>query len=298
MDRIDAMRLFLRVSELGSFSKAADEANIGQPTVSRRIQELETQIGAQLFRRTTRALSLTESGTRFYARAQAIVSEFDEARAEARGLEDEPVGLLRVTASNGFSRFLLSPHLPGFMRLYPHIRVEIIATEKAIDLVEEGVDLAFRFGALSDSSLTARKIGATARHLYATPVYLDARGRPETPDDLLDHDCLLLAPTGQTARWSLSKGDDKRSIELQGRFRATSAELIRDAVLADMGVALTPCFIVRSELETGALEIVLDDWAYAKLPIHAVWPTGRMLPRKARVFLDYIEERIKPQFGD
>lgn len=298
MDRIDAMRLFLRVAELGSFSRAADEADVGQPTVSRRIQELEQQIGAQLFRRTTRALSLTEPGQRFYARAQAIVAEFDEAEAEARGLDREPVGLLRITASNGFARFLLSPHLPAFLEAYPHIRVEILATEKLVDLVEEGVDLAFRFGDLADSSLTARRIGATSRHLYAAPAYLDRRGRPNSPADLMDHDCLLLAPGGQTVRWTLARGDDSHVIEVPGRFRATSADLIRDAVLAGMGVALTPCFLVRPELESGVLEIVLDDWAYAKLPIHAVWPTGRMLPRKARVFLDFIEERIRPVFGD
>jgi DNA-binding transcriptional LysR family regulator len=297
MDRLDAMRLFLRVADLGSFSRAADEADIGQPTVSRRIQELETHLGVQLFLRTTRALSLTEAGQRFYARAARIVADTEEAETEARSLDREPVGLLRLTASNSFARFLIAPHLPDFATAYPHVKVEILATEQRLDLVESGIDLAFRLGALEDSSLTARRLGQSYRHVFATPAYLQKRGAITTPEDLHGHDCIVFTSSSAASRWTFVRGDAHTEVEVDGRFRLSSGELIRDAVLAHMGVALMPCFLLRPEIESKAVEVLLNDWTLPPVPLHAVWASGRNLPRKARVFLEFIEQRLKPAFG-
>jgi DNA-binding transcriptional LysR family regulator len=166
---MDAMRLFLRVADAGSFSRAAQDLGIGQPTVSRRIQDLEHRIGAELFLRTTRARSLTEAGERFRERATRILSEFDEAEAEARGLDQEPVGLLRLTAPHSLCRRIIAPQLAKFLALYPHIRIDLVEDDRVVDLVEEGVDIAFRFGALPDSSLMAKKLGETRRRAWASP---------------------------------------------------------------------------------------------------------------------------------
>jgi DNA-binding transcriptional LysR family regulator len=291
------MRLFLRVADLGSFSRAADEADIGQPTVSRRIQELEQHLGVQLFLRTTRALSLTEAGQRFYTRASRIVADTEEAETEARSLDREPVGLLRLTASNAFARFLITPHLPDFATAFPHVKIEILATEQRLDLVENGIDLAFRLGALEDSSLTARRLGQSYRHVFATPEYLARRGQVSVPEDLHAHDCIVFTTSSSASRWAFVRGDTHTEVEVDGRFRLSSGELIREAVLAHMGVALMPCFLLRPEIANKAVDVLLDDWTLPPVPLHAVWASGRNLPRKARVFLEFIEARLKPTFG-
>lgn len=297
MDRLDAMRLFVRVADLGSFSRAADEANIGQPTVSRRILELETHLGVQLFLRTTRALSLTEAGQRFYARAARLLADLEDAETEARGLDREPVGLLRITASNAFARFLLAPALPEFLQHYPHVRVEIVATELRLDLVGEGIDLAFRLGELEDSSLTARKLGTSHRHLFASAGYIARAGRPETPLALHDHDCIVFNSSASASRWSLTREGETVSVEVDGRLRLSSGELIRETVLADLGIALVPCFLLRAEMASGAVEALLPEWSANPVSLHAVWASGRNLPRKARVFLEFIEARLQQTFG-
>jgi len=172
MDRLDAMRLFLRVADSGSFSRAANDLGMGQPTVSRRIQDLEHRLGAELFQRTTRALTLTEAGARFHERAQAILAAFDDAEAEARGLDHEPVGLLRLSAPHSLTRRLIAPRIASFLKLYPHVRIDLLSEDTMTDLVGEGVDLAFRLGTLADSSLMAKRMGETRRALWASPGYL------------------------------------------------------------------------------------------------------------------------------
>jgi DNA-binding transcriptional LysR family regulator len=298
VDRLDAMRLFVRVADLGSFSKAADEANIGQPTVSRRIQELENHLGVQLFLRTTRALSLTEAGQRFYVRTARLISDLDEAETEVRGLDREPVGLLRITASNAFARFLLAPALPEFLASFPHVRIDIVATETRLDLVGEGIDLAFRLGELEDSSLTARKLGTSQRHVFASQDYLARFGRPESPEALHSHSCIVFNTSPSAARWSLSRGTKTVSIEVDSRLRLSSGELIRETVLAGLGIAMVPCFLFRADMKSGDVEAVLPEWTANPVALHAVWASGRNLPRKARAFLEFIEARLKASFGD
>ena len=191
MDRIDAMRLFLRVADAGSFSRAAADLSIGQPTVSRRIQDLEHQLGAELFHRTTRALSPTEAGQRFYGRAQDILAEFDEAEAEARGLDQEPVGMLRVSAPHSLSQIVITPTIASFLEKYPHIRMDLMTDDTYTDLVTEGVDLAFRLGELTDSALMAKRLLVAYRGIWASPKYVEQYGAPTCPDSLKDHQGLV-----------------------------------------------------------------------------------------------------------
>lgn len=292
MDRIDAMRLFIRVADAGSFSKAANDLGIGQPTVSRRIQDLEHRIGAELFQRTTRALNLTEAGQRFYDRAGGILSEFDDAEAEARGLEHEPVGMLRVSAANSLARRLIAPQIATFLELYPHVKCDVIAEDSITDLVEEGVDLAFRLGDLADSRLMAKRMGAVQRLIWASPAYLEKHGVPQTPKDLEGLPGLIFRqlPTGRD--WTLMQGDERVTIKMDGRLSASSGEVLLQGALDGLGLFLAPDWLVCEDANAGRLVRVLPDWEGTPLPIHAVWTSGK-LRGKAKLFAEHMADCLR-----
>ncbi len=284
------MRLFLRVADAGSFSRAAVDLELGQPTVSRRIQDLEAGLGATLFQRTTRALSLTEAGKRFYARAVDIIAEFDAAEAEARGLEHEPVGLLRLSCAASMGRMVIGPQIPEFLGLYPHVRVDLMLDDTYTDLVGEGIDLAFRIGTLQDSSLMAKKLGEAPRALWASPEYLQRVGTPLHPSDLTSHDALTFRQVGQT-EWRLSRDGESVSVPVDGRFKASSGEILLQASMRGLGILLGPNWLVREAAASGALVRVLPDWSGDSSPLHVVWSAGK-LRGKSKLFVDHIESRI------
>jgi len=291
MDRIDAMRLFVRVADAGSFSRAAADLGIGQPTVSRRIQDLESQLDAMLFLRTTRALSLTEAGERFYRRAVDILAEYDEAEAEARGLEHEPVGLLRISCSHSFARRVIAPEIASFMRIYPHVKFDVIGDDFLTDIVGEGVDLAFRLGELTDSSLMAKKMVDAPRALWASPAYLERKGTPQVPSDLEKHDALIFRHTRSTI-WTLTNGNQKEDVTVDGPFRASGGEILQQAAEDGLGILLAPGWLVSDCLGTNKLVRVLPDWNAQNLSIHAVWAAGK-LRGKAKLFADHLAEALK-----
>lgn len=293
MDRLDAMRLFLRVSDAGSFSKAATDLGIGQPTVSRRIQDLEHRLGADLFHRTTRALKLTEAGTRFYDRAADILSEFDDAEAEARGLDHEPVGMLRITAPNSLGRLVLAPNTASFLKLYPHIKVDMMLDDTVTDLVGEGIDLAFRLGTLSDSSLMAKRMGEARRRLWASPDYLKDRGMPQVPEDLKDHDALLFRQGGSGSPWTLLCEDGtEQKVDVDGRFRASSGDALTRAAVDGLGIVLAPDWLVCEQVNAGQLVNVLPTWSLPPLAINCVWTAGK-LKGKAKLFAEHLADALK-----
>ncbi|MEL6244852.1 MAG: LysR family transcriptional regulator [Pseudomonadota bacterium] len=293
MDRLDAMRLFLRVADAGSFSKAANDLGIGQPTVSRRIQDLEHRLGADLFQRTTRSLSLTEAGERFYTRAQAILEEFDDAEAEARGLDHEPVGLLRITAPHSLGRLVLAPRLASFLKLYPHIKVDMLLDDGLTDLVEEGIDLAFRLGDLSDSSLIAKRMGEARRRLWASPDYLATRGTPASPSDLEQHDALLFRHISGPTQWTLTCEDGQAiQVTVDGRFRASSGDALTEAAADGLGIILAPDWLVADEVCSGRLKAVLPTWSVPGLAIHCVWTSGK-LKGKAKLFAEHLADALR-----
>ena len=291
MDRIDAMRLFVRVADAGSFSKAAADLGIGQPTVSRRIQDLETQLDAALFLRTTRALSLTEAGERFYRRAIDILAEYDEAEAEVRGLEHEPVGLLRISCSHSFARRVIGPEIASFMRLYPHVRFDVIADDALTDVVGEGVDLAFRLGELEDSSLMAKKLVDAPRALWAAPSYLERKGTPQVPSDLEHHDAVLLRQVRSTV-WTLTNGGQSVDVRVDGPFRASGGEILLQAAEDGLGILLAPSWLVSDCVSASKLVRVLPEWSAQSLPVHAIWAAGK-LRGKAKLFAEHVGERLK-----
>ncbi len=290
MDRIDAMRLFLRVADAGSFSRAAIDLELGQPTVSRRIQDLEAKLGSTLFQRTTRALSLTEAGQRFYRRAIDILADYDEAEAEARGLEHEPVGLLRVSCAASMGRMLLGPQVPGFLESYPHVRVDMMLDDTYTDLVGAGIDLAFRMGVLQDSSLMARKLGEAPRALWASPAYIKKAGLPQSPGELSGHPALTFRQVAQT-EWKLTRANKTACVSVDGRFKASSGEMLLQGAVAGLGILLAPNWLVREAVSRGELVRVLPEWNGDPSPLHAVWSAGK-LRGKARLFVEYLESRL------
>jgi len=290
VDRIDAMRLFIRVADAGSFSRAAADLELGQPTVSRRIQDLEESLGTTLFQRTTRALSLTEAGTRFYKRATDILTEYDEAEAEARGLEHQPVGLLRISCSHSFGRRVVAPAATSFLGAWPNIRIDLISDDAITDLVAEGVDIAFRLGELRDSSLMAKKVGEAPQVLWASQSYLDRRGTPQHPDDLAAHDAVVFRHSRQTT-WELRKGNERVEAKVDGPFRASSGETLLEAAAGGLGLFLAPAWLASECTGEIRLVRVLPDWHGPSLAIHAVWSSGK-LRGKAKLFIDHAEPAI------
>ncbi len=289
------MRLFIRVADAGSFSRAAADLELGQPTVSRRVQDLEAALGTTLFQRTTRALSLTEAGERFYRRATDILAEFDEAEAEARGLEHSPVGLLRISCSHSFGRRVIAPEVPGFLALWPSIRVDLISDDALTDLVAEAVDIAFRLGELRDSRLMAKKVGEAAQAVWASPSYLERYGTPQHPSDLDRHHAVVFRHMRQTV-WDLTNGREHVEARVDGPFRASSGETLLEAAAGGIGLLLAPAWLASECTGAQRLVRVLPDWQGPSLPIHAVWTSGK-LRGKAKLFVDHLEPAITAACG-
>ena len=292
VDRLDAIRLFVRVVESGSFSAVARAAGVGQPAVSKQIAALETHLGAQLMRRTSRSMTLTEAGQAYYELAARLVEEFDAAESLVGRGQSAPSGLVRVTAAPVFGRLYIVPKLPEFFARYCDISVELSASERKINLIEEGVDLAIRSGELADSLLIARRIGESPFVSVATPAYFDAHGIPGEPAALEDHSCVIFSPLSEPRPWEYRGSTGPIQIQPKGNFRTGDAEQVRAAVLANLGVSQAPAWLFAPEIASGAVRVVLHAYEPKPLAISAVHPAGRRLPTKVRVFIDFLAQAV------
>lgn len=290
MDRLAAIQLFVRVAETGSFSAVARETGLGQPTVSKQIAALESQLAAQLIRRTSRSLGLTEAGQAFYEAAVPLLRDFDLARSLVGGDQLMPSGHIRVTVAPVFGRLYIVPKLPLFFNRYPGVTVELSATERTVDLIEEGIDLAIRSGQLADSTMVARTLASFALVTVATSTYLEAHGVPLSPSDLAGHACVVFAPYGRPRAWEFGQRGDTFVHHPSGPFRTADAEQVRAAVLAHLGLAQGPNWIFAQEIAQGTIRVVLRDHQPTPLAISAVHHAGRRLPTKVRVFIDFLAE--------
>jgi DNA-binding transcriptional LysR family regulator len=287
MDRLDAYRLFVRAADTGAISRAAREMGLGQPAASRLLDALEARLGARLFTRTTRRLALTDAGRLALDRARTLLAEADDLEAAVRGLDRAPAGLLRVAASVAFGRAELIPHAGAFLDAHPQMRLDFVLKDERVDPVAEAVDLTFRLGALEDSRLTARRLGAYERWLVAAP----GGPAPLKPDDLRDGPTLDFAGIAFGRRWPLSDGRRTIEVEVRGETRASSGEAVVDLAVQGLGVAMLPSFVVAAPISEGRLVRVMSEWSGPPLEIHALW-AARELPRKARAFLDFIAPRL------
>ena len=290
MDRLEAIEIYIRVVDTGSFSAAARHYDMGQPAVSKAIAQLEEWLGVKLLLRTTRALTPTEAGNSFYLRAKRAVEETDEAVLAARGTASGLSGKLRVSAAVCFARLHIVPRLPEFMDKHPSLELELVLDDRNIDLVEEGIDVALRMGALSDSNMTARKIAEARRRVLGTPEYFKRYGIPTAPGDLLAHQAIIYTRDGGGEDWKFRKETAEVSVKMQGRVKITATEGLRAAVFTDMGLAIASEWAFTPELKSGAVVSVMDDWALPLISLSAVYPTGRLASTKARQFTAFVED--------
>lgn len=285
MDRLLWMHCYARAVETGSFSAVARELGIGQPNVSRHIASLESHLGTRLLHRSTRKLTLTPEGERYYTEVRRALDAIAEAESTARG-EEKPQGLLRVACPVALARFKMLPLVKPFLQRYPDIELDLQIADRKIDLIEEGVDIAVRVGELRDSALKARRLGTARRICVASPAYLSAYGTPHTPEDLRQHNCVLFSLLATGNLWPF----EGQPVEVRGNFKVNSPEGVRSAVLDGLGVGLMPCWLFADALAAGEVVQLLAGWAVPALPITALYPAKRLLPRRAAVFMDYLSE--------
>jgi DNA-binding transcriptional LysR family regulator len=291
-DRFTSMRLFVRVARSGSFSAAAREMNMTQPTASRIVAALEKQVGAALLTRSTRAVTLTEAGADYLARSELILAALDEADHAARGT-GELRGTLRVAASPTFASRTIMPHLADFADRHPKLRIEFALDDARHDLIGESVDVAVRIGSLNDSTILARKVGTVRRVLVASPTYLAKAGIPATPSDLTEH-TLIFGPAGRSSEaWSFRRNGKSTRIRIQGRFIINATEAATAAAVAGLGIHSTGERSILSELQSGALVRVLPDWEIGSSNIHVILPAARVAKASARAFVDFITAQMR-----
>ena len=292
MDRLDAIRLFVRVVECGSFSAVARENDVGQPAVSKQIAALEAHLGAQLVMRTSRRITITEAGQAFYESATRLVDDFEAARSLVGTGQASPAGLVRLTAAPVLGRLYVVPLLPRFLERYPDISVELSASERHLDLIGEGIDLAVRHGHLPDSSLTARRVATATFVTVGTPAYFARRGTPADPAGLEGHDCVSYTPMRETRPWHFQIGAESVVHHPRGRFRTADAEQVRAAVLAGLGMAHAPGWLFAPEIASGEVLSVLKAFQPAPMPINLVHPAGRRPAAKVRALMEFIAETL------
>lgn len=287
------MRCFLQVAERGSVTRAAEALRTAPSAVSRRIKELEARLGTQLLLRTTRQMSLTEAGRTFQDRARRILADLDEAEAEASDRHAALKGSLRVAAPLGFGAEHLTPIVIDFMRAHPQVEIELDLSDRVVDLVAEGFELAIRIGTLRDSSLVARKLADVRVLACAAPALIAERGAPAHPDDLRAWPALCYTGSERGDLWRYRAPDGVTgSVPMQVRMLANNGGVLRDAAIAGMGVILQPSFLVDEALAQGLLVPVLDGFTWPGAAIYTVYPQTRHLSARARAFVDFVRRRI------
>lgn len=280
--------MYLAVVEGGSFAAAAAKLDISRAMASKQIQRLEEHLGTRLLNRTTRRLSLTESGREFYERSTQIMGDVDEAQQIAGQMTRKPQGVLRVTIPLTYGQHRLAAIIGAYTQAYPQVQLDISLSDRKVDLIEDGLDLAIRIGAMPPSDLVARKIGRVRSIVCAAPAYLARYGAPQTPADLARHACLGYTLTGSGADWRLEGPDGPAIVPISGPIRADNGDILRLAALAGAGIVFQPRFIVDDDIEAGRLVRVLSDWESAEFGIYAVYPSRKHLSAKVRTFVDFL----------
>lgn len=288
---ISDLDIFARVARTGNMSMAGREIGLSPAVVSKRISLLEDRLGARLFQRTTRQLTLTETGEGYFKRVVDILSLVEEAEDYVSRRNTQPRGVLKVSAPTTFTRLQITPHLPAFSERYPGIELDVHLTDNFVDIIREGFDLAIRIGELEDSTLVAKKIGSEQRVLCAAPRYLKNAGTPKSLGDLEGHNCLL---AGAQDAWKLEGPDGTHEIRVKGNIRSNSADFIRSALVGGLGIALRALWDVQEELARGELEIVLPQYrGVTKNAVYAVYPCREFMPAKVNAFIEFFGELVE-----
>jgi len=291
MDRLDCDRMFVAVLEVGSFAGAAERLGTSSGQASKLVSRLEQELGVQLFKRSTRALSPTEIGRAYYERVKTLLEAFDTLDATVRDSATTPSGRLKISAPGTFGTAVLASVLVEFARHYPQIELDVNFSDRAVNIVHEGFDMAIRIGTLPDSSLIARRLGEFRRVICGSPSYLQGAGAPRTPEELSEHLCLRYGRESQTG-WELFNGDQRKVISVHGPMVSNNGEMLRDAAVAGLGLIMLPEFIVAPALASGELVKVLEEWQPTSLHLNALYPQHRQRSEINRVFMTFLQQKL------
>lgn len=296
MDQLQAIKVFRQVVDQGSFAEAARRMGLSPAAVSKNIRELEAHLRVRLLNRTTRRLSLTEAGERYFEQIARILDDLSEADSSLGPMQRMPSGLLRVSAPMAFTLTRLSNAIVGFLDRHPDLTLDLKLEDRRVDLVKEGIDLAIRGSdRLEDSSLIARKL-MTLRHVVcASPGYFACAGRPGEPEDLSSHNCVQFTLSGHTQEWSFTRKERIVRVAIGGRYKVTTSLAVRDALLAGFGLSLIPRIYVEKDIAEGRLTTALDDWTPVETSIYAVYPSRQYVLPKVRAFVDFLIDEMQEE---
>ncbi len=293
MDQFDLneIAIFVKVVDAGSFTGAARALGLPKSTVSRKITQLEERLAVRLLQRTTRTLSLTDTGSAYYQQCSRIISDVEEANIAVTEMQSKPMGLLRITAPMLFGSLALSDLIADFLKQNQDIQIEMVLTDQSLDLIQEGIDVAFRVGTLADSSLIARSLGSVKVITCASPSYIEEFGTPTTPHELGQHKTI---GWNQMSTWDFDS-PEKLSMDMKHRVRVNDALSLRKLALNGLGITRLPAFLCADDIKSGQLVPILCDWTYRSTPIHALYPSNRHLSVKVRSFVDFIVEALRDE---
>ena len=297
---LNAALVLVRVVQAGSFRAAAQALGMPKTTVSRKVTELEAQLGVQLLQRTTRRHALTDAGLAFVEEAEAAIARLEAAQEAVTELQREPRGRLRVTTTVTIGELFLAPLLAEFLEAYPAVELQLQLTDRPVDLVAERVDVAIRAGVLPDSSLIARRLGSSSYRVVASPAYLARHGRPQRPSELTSHACLRFTRSGLEVRssWPFGAGSRCSEVPVTGRLVSDDFVVLRTAAEQGLGIARLPGLLVHGAIQAGRLVALFDDQAPPPNPLHLLHPGGGRLPARTRAFIDFMQPRMAQALAD
>ncbi len=291
-DRLQELAVFVRAAESGSFSRAARELGLSQPSISRIVGELEARLGVTLLLRTTRRITVTDAGALFLDRAREILAGIEDAEDAVRGV-DSLRGTIRLAIPVVYGTREIIPRLPKFLATHPMLRIEMSVADQRQDLVADGADVAIRLGELDDSAFGARKLTVLERMVVASPTYLKARGTPKTPADLAAHDCIFGPGNSGRASWSFTRNGTETSVDVRGRIHTNSGPGVLASVMAGLGVAMVSPVMAGPEIKAGLLVPLLRSYRLPSIDVHAVFPGGPRPSTKIRAFVDFLIDELR-----
>ncbi len=293
MDLLAAFKTFVRIAETGSFSSVAREVGATQPAISRQIAALETHLGARLFQRSTRSLTLTEDGRDLLSHARLVMEAVEETEAAIGRRKMSPSGMVRLGAPGVFGRMYVAPRVGRLLVRYPDLSVDLSMTDSVVDMVQEGLDLSIRVGDVQDASLVARRIGSTTSIAVASESYIKAHGEPSHPQDLAEHECIIFTRLATPETWNFIGNGGAIAVPVSGRLRTNGIDAVIEAACAGVGVALVPIWMMRTEIVGGRLQQILKAWQPPRRGISVVYPSRRFLAPRTRAVIDFLVDEFR-----
>ncbi len=294
MDKLISMQIFEKVAKHNSFSAAAENMGLSKAMVSKHIASLENSLDVLLLNRTTRRLSLTESGVAYLERIKHILADIEETELAVSKLSSEPRGTLKLTAPTSFGSFHLARAIGGYKQIYPDVQIEMVLTERLYDLVEDRLDLAIHVGHLDDSSLVAKRLASARMVICGSPAYFEKYGIPETPEDLIHHQCLIYSPRTPVNEWAFQKDNKQFNVPVSGDIRSNIGDALRVAAMQDSGLIQLPTYMTGLDIKAARLQAVLEAYEPPESPINALYLHRKHLSAKVRTFVDYLYDILQP----